>query len=68
MDIHIYLTKVQITFCHAPVIFGFLTEFSLAKIGDIERLGRDKSRTALSNFTKRGMDIQGRSDDFLVTL
>ena len=68
MDINIYLRKVGLIFCHAPVIFGFLTEFSLSKIGDIERLGRDKSRNALSNFTKRGMDIQGRSDDFLVTL
>ena len=42
MDIYIYLTKVQLTFCHAPVIFGFLTEFYLAKIGDIEWLGRGK--------------------------
>ena len=47
MDIIIWLRKFRLIFCHAPVIFGFLTEIYFAKIGDIQRLGRNKSRTAL---------------------
>ena len=50
MGIYIHLRKIRLIFGHAPVILGFLTESYLAKLGV---------------FTKRGMDIQGRSDYYL---